>query len=128
MERGYIRIVEVILLLIILVELIMFTSQFVPVNNTPPGNMDVMQRYANDLSDMICGSDHAIAEILSNNLPVVYNELRYTLPPDLKLYLSTKSDQTAGETPNGSYSATSWCAIVRNANTDEITVVVWDDE
>ncbi len=125
MGRGYIRIVEAILLLIILFSLIIFIMQSGPTTQPNPSNPTTLIRYGKDLTNMVCNSDRARRFILIGNLIPVYRDLVYVTPPEYQVRLVT-DDGSIGTTPNSSNVISQGCVVSDMfGNQKNVTVQVW---
>ncbi len=125
MAKGYIRIVEAMMLIIILISLVMFINQnqiIVPPN---PSNPPTLLRYAIDLTNMVCNSDMNRQRILSGDLASVYSDLVYTIPPEYKVRVSTGTS-SYGPEPSSNTVYSHGCVISNERNKiANVTIQVW---
>ncbi len=124
MERGYIRIVEATLLLVILVSLVVFISRWIPVNQPNPSNPSNLMRYGNDLVNMVCNSEIAGRLILSGAGGKVYRDLVYVTPMEYKVRLETENG-SFGPVPDSDNIVSFGCTVSNGVKSENVTIMVW---
>ncbi len=125
MGRGYIRIVEAILLLLVLFSLIVFIAGLGPTTPPNPSNPPTLVRYGKDLTNMVCNSERARRLILTGNLVPIYQDLVYVTPPEYKIRLISDG-AVVGETPSSGNLVSYGCVISDMfGNQKNVTVQVW---
>ncbi|MCK4327742.1 MAG: hypothetical protein KAW41_04665 [Candidatus Diapherotrites archaeon] len=118
--RGFMRILEVLIVLMLL-----FTLMTAIVKQNPPvqqtRNIAVLQRYATDASNMLCNSDKARAIAMSGAaMAWISNSLTYSLPEDIQYSVIvvniTSGDiikSTGASIPEDTDIATASCQVTR---------------
>ncbi len=125
MGRGYLRIVEVILLLSVLFLVIMNMAQNKPGTVTNPSNPSVLVRYGKDLANMVCNSEKARRLVLVGNPYPIYKDLVYVTPPDMGVRLIVGGNAYGGN-PSITNAISEGCVISNNAGLEKKVVVqVW---
>ena len=133
MRRGFMRILEVLIVLMLL-----FTLMNAVVKQNPPvqqtRNIAVMQRYAIDAANMMCNCDRAVGIFMSGaSMNWVSQSLNYALPEDIRysLIVVNMTDQSTiksagGTLPGEGDIATSSCQVTRWGLPPRLVVVrVW---
>ncbi len=125
MGRGYIRIVEAIMLLLVLFSLLVFIMRSGPTSHPNPSNPSTLIRYGKDLTNMVCNSDRARRLVLTGNILPVYRDLVYVTPPEYNVRLVV-NDTPVGPLPD-SENVVSYGCIVSDmfGNQKNVTVQVW---
>ena len=132
MRRGFMRIIEVLL-----VVTLMFTLMTAIVKQNPPvqheKNIMMLQRYALDASNMICNSQKGRG-IVGSSAPMVWinSSLAYVMPENIK-YSAIVLDSAGGSVkstgyalPSGVETATSSCTVSRWGSSPRTVVVrIW---
>ena len=133
MRKGFMRILEVLIVLMLL-----FTLMNAIVKQNPPvqqtRNIAVMYRYATDAANMMCNSDRAIAIFMSGaSMNWISRSLNYAFPEDIdySLIVVNMTDEsimksTGNSLPSEGDIATSSCQVTRWGLPSRLVVVrVW---
>ncbi len=126
MAKGYIRIIEAVVLIIVLFSLmgfIMENNVMVPSN---PDNPPTLMRYARDLASAVCNSDKDRALIASGNLTQVYSDLVYMTPPDMHVAIVVGSERVGDSAPNTGVVYSYSCVVSKfDSGPSVVNVQVW---
>ena len=135
MKKGFMRIVETLLVIMLL-----FTLMTAIIRQVPPieqaKNIRVLQRNAMDCSNMICNSDRDVGIVMSAAaMTWINSSMNYVMPENLKfnvIVVNTTDDSTIKSTGYDmptSYDmdvATSSCTVTRwGLDPRQVVVRVW---
>lgn len=126
MGKGYLRIIEVIMLLGVLFLALASMVQYKPTITANPSNPLVLIRYAKDLSNMVCNSETARRMVLFGSAQPVYNDLVYVTPPDMGVRLIVGGTVYGNEEPD-QYNLASYGCVVSSTPSlsKKVIVQVW---
>ncbi|GEM_PF-4388476 len=126
MGRGYLRLVETILLLSVLFLVITNIVQNKPASMANPSNPITLVRYGKDLSNMVCNSEKARRLILYGSAYPVYKDLVYVTPPDMGVRLIVDGTAYGSEEPDQYNVVSLGCVVSNNAGLEKKVIVqVW---
>lgn len=119
MRRGFMRIIEVLLVITL-----MFTLMTAIVKQNPPiqheKNIKILQRYALDASNMICNSRRARGIVMSGApMSWINSSLAYVMPENIRYSAIVLNGagatikSTGYSLPSGKEIATSSCSVSR---------------
>ncbi len=125
MAKGYIRILEAIMLIIILFSLMLFIMQNQIITPPNPSNPNTLARYSADLVNVVCNSEMDRERALSGDLSDIYKDLVYMTPPDYKVRIVV-NNTSYGPSLSGDTIYSNGCIISNDAGkTANVTVQVW---
>ncbi|MCD4740315.1 hypothetical protein K8R43_03935 [archaeon] len=132
-NKGFSKILELVLVLVLLFSLVITVSQNIPPTTTSKHNLQVLSRYASDIRNMICNSERDRRIMIKNATMTTINQsINYIAPPDLKhriVILNTTDDSliqaTGYPNPDEENLMTASCIIVDDETTIEAEVMVW---
>ena len=131
--RGFARILELVLVLVLLFALVTTVTQQIPPTPSTPENLEVLARYASDIRNMVCNSDRDRKLILSNSsLDTIEDAINYVAPADLNFRIvildpaSGSVIATLGDSlPTGVSIVTSSCILTRGNIVRKVVVQTW---
>ncbi len=131
MKKGFMRIIEALLVITLMFTLMTSIVKQQPPTITSTSNMKVLSRWSSDMRNMVCNSPQDNTLIFAGTLDSINASFTYVSPPGLKyrLVVLDASDNYLTETgfvlESTNNMASTGCVLTNGATTRKVVMQTW---